>query len=236
MWKACVLLVGLCAVAHADDDPAAGLARHAAFTPGMLRATGGQSFVTAATSWSGASDRVRLDASGEAELYGPLRLVVHVADAFRESARPGIGAAVQLVDEAHHGVAGTAYVQYKAEGFSEPEGELEAVLAFGKRLGRVQATVDLAYGQDPEGNERDGELALAAQIEPLPGLFTGATARYRDALASTKEPIARDAFAGATSTFAVRSIAVSAMFGIAMIETDQRRYGAAATLAVGAVF
>ena len=236
MWKVWALIVCVGATAHAETGIAARLADQAAFTPGVSRAAGGSSFVNAVTSWSGASDRVQVDATGEAQLVGPVRLVVHVEDAFRDTARPGIGVGVQLLDERRHGAAATAYLHYKTEGFSEPEGELEAVIALGKQLGRLHAVVDVAYGQDPEGAERDGELAIAAQVEARPGLFTGAAVRYRDALGTTKEAIARDGFGGATSTLAVGSLAVTAMVGVAMVESSVRRYGPSATVAVGAVF
>jgi hypothetical protein len=239
---AVVLLLG--SSAHADpyevsEGIAHELAADAVFTPGMLRARdGGKGFVVAATEWSGASDRVRLDVLGEARVLGPVRLVVKVADAFRDSARPGIGAGVKWLDETKHGVGSTAYLFYKTEGFSEPEGELEAVVAFGRTLGAVRASLDLAYGQDPEGNERDGELAVAAQLEPRRGLFTGVVGRYRDALGSRKEAVVRDGFGGLSATLAAGRFGVTGMAGVAMIETQLTgtAVGPAATLAIGAAF
>ena len=216
------------------------LARDAAFTPNLLRAHDGTAagFVVASTAWSGPSDRVQLDALGEVRVYKQLRLIVRVADAFRDTAKPGIGAGYQFLDEARHGVSSTAYLQFKTEGFTEPEGELEAVLAFGRRFGAVRALLDVAYGQDPEGNERDGELALAAQVQARRGLHAGVTGRYRDALGSTKEAIARDAFGGAAATFAAGRFAVTGMLGVAMVQLHDAdaEVGAAATLAIGAGF
>ena len=244
-----VLVLVPAARAHADDAPPSvlsapvslsrRLAGDAAFTPGMLRAHDDASgFVVAATSLDGARDRAQLDALGEAHVYGPIRLIVRVADVFRDTARPGIGAGVQVLDEARHGISSTAYLQYKTEGFTEPEGELELVLAFGRRFGPLRAAVDLAYGQDPEGNERDGELALAGHAELVRGLFAGGVARYRDALGSTKEAIVRDGFGGATATLAFGRFGVTAMAGVAMVELRDmpRQVGPAATLAIGAAF
>lgn len=237
--KLCVLVGLVSTTARADElGVARTIADDAAFTPGLLRAHAEEtSFFTAATTWSGASGRVQLDALGEVHVYGPVRLVVRVADAFRDSAKPGLGAGIEVLDEARHGVAGTAYLQYKTEGFSEPEGELEAVFAVGKQLGAVRAVADIGYGQDPEGAERDGEFVLAAHVEPTDGMFTGGMVRYRDALGST-EAIVRDGFSGATATFAIDRFAVTAMAGVAMIETRStgRDFGAAATVAIGAGF
>src|SRR5262249_18752488 len=146
---------------------------------------------------------------------------------------------VQILQEAKHGVSFSGYLQYKPEGFTEPEGEVEAVLAFGKKLGDIRATANLAYGQDPEAAERDGEIALAGLYPVRPDLLAGLTARYRDALGSTKEAINRDLVGGATATFTVNRFAISALAGIAMIELQgglPRQTGAIGTLAVGAAF
>jgi hypothetical protein len=129
---------------------------------------------------------------------------------------------------------------YKAEGFSEPEGELEALASFGHTFGAVRAVANVAYGQDPEGNERDGELALGAQLHPLASLFAGAVARYRDALGSRGElGVVRDVFAGASATYVVDRFGISALAGLSEIETSATasfEAGASASLTVGAAF
>ena len=221
-------------VAHApaSDD---------AFTPGLAPAAGhGRAITTGVVAWNGASDKTSVDLNGEVNVFGPVRLVLRVDNVF-DSARPGIGAAVQWLREAKHGVSSSAYFVYKAEGFSEPEGELEALVAFGKQLGPVHGTLNVAYGQDPEGNERDGEAALGLHIEPIHGLFTGVIGRYRDALGSDGDKstkIVRDVLGGATATYVVGSFGVTATAGIAGVETTttSMQTGATAALSVGAVF
>lgn len=243
MMRTSVLVCVICAAAPASAD-VVGIARRLAddqaFTPGMLRANAGDEngFVVAATNWSGASDDVTLDAIGEVHVWGPVRLIASVANAFGDIAKPGIGAGVQLLREGRHGLDGTAYARFKTEGFTEPEGEVEAVLALSRHLGAVRASLDVAYGQDFEGTERDAELAAGGQLEVRRGLFAGVTARYRDGLGTTKEPIARDGIGGGTATLAFGRFAVSALAGIAMIETRgmPRQLGPAATLALGTAF
>ena len=225
-------------IAHAEGSD---LAADAAFTPGVLRAHDGDNtgFVVAATEFNGASDRVRLDVLGEVRVYGRVRAIAKVADAFRDVARPGGGIAVQWLDERRHGVAATAYVFFKTEGFSEPEGELEVTLAFGRRLGPIRAVADVAYGQDPEGKDRDAELAFAAHVEPRHNLFAGVVARYRDALGSRGEAgVLRDGFGGATATLATGRVAVTAQAGVGLVGTAMAgtTVGPAATIAVGASF
>jgi hypothetical protein len=128
----------------------------------------------------------------------------------------------------------TAYLLYKAEGFSEPEGEIEAAmaLAHGPLMGSV------TFGQDADAHDRDLEAALAARFELTRGVFAGAMARYRDALGTTGEALARDAFGGAMATLAVDRVAITAMAGAAGVQRIGSRFeaGAAATLAIGTAF
>ncbi|MEO7091832.1 MAG: hypothetical protein ABI175_01195 [Polyangiales bacterium] len=212
------------------------LATSATFTPGILRATdAGTGFIAASSDFDGARDAVRVSALGEVKLWWRLRAVVRVLDVFSDKPRPGIGAGVRWLDG---DITSTAYLMFKTEGFTEPEGELEALLSFERAFGAVHASANIAYGQDPEGNERDGELALVAHVEPRTGWFVGGTARYRDALGSTKEAVMRDGFVGPTSTLTFGAFAVSLNAGIAMAETRMtgRKYGPSTTLSLGAAF
>ena len=212
------------------------------FTPGLARAAAqDRGLLTGAVSWSGAADQTTVDFRGEVQVFGPVRLVLRVDNAF-DTARPGIGAAVQWLDERKHGVSSSAYFVYKAEGFTEPEGELEALVAFARQLGPVRGTLNLAYGQDPEGNERDGEVALGLHIEPIHALFAGVIGRYRDALGSNGDKgtgILRDALGGVAATYAIGRFGVTATAGFAGVETTMSgsmQGGAEAAFAVGAVF
>jgi hypothetical protein len=231
-------LLSAATIAHADDTIGQRFAAEGAFTPGVFRAyDSGNGFVTAAMTMDRARDRVLFDALGEAHVWGPFRALVRVLDVF-DAAKPGIGVGAQVLDERSHGVAATAYLQFKTEGFTEPEGELELVLAFGKQLGGVRTGANLAYGQDPEGNERDAEAALSAQIEPHANVLVGAVARYRDGLGTMKEPIARDAYGLLTGTFVTGRFAIVGAAGVAMVELHgmPREVGPAATLSIGAGF
>ena len=225
--------------APADDDT---------FTPGLTHAeTQGRGFATAVGSFNsasktadGTSKTTSFDLNGEVTVFGPVRLVLRVDNIF-DKARPGIGAAVQWLDERKHGISSSAYFSYKAEGFTEPEGELEGLLSFGKHFGPVRGTLNLAYGQDPEGRERDGEAALGLHVEPIHGLFTGVIGRYRDALGSNGDKatgIVRDALGGASATYVFGNFGVTATAGISGIATTttSMQTGAAAALSVGTVF
>ena len=54
--------------------------------------------------------------------------------------------------------------QYKAQGFNEPEGELEMIVSAGHRLGAAYTIVEAAFGADFDGRDRDGELAAAVTL------------------------------------------------------------------------
>lgn len=227
-------VAAFCGTAHAGD--ARELAASASFTPGILRATdAGQGFVDISSDFDGAASAVRISALGEVNLWWRLRAAVRLLDVFSDKPRPGIGAGLRWLDG---DTTSTAYLFFKTEGFTEPEGEIEALLAFEHAFGAVRASANIAYGQDPEGNERDGELALVAHVEARRGWFIGGTARYRDALGSTKESVIRDGFVGPTTTYTLGAFAVALNAGVAMTQTHMmaRKFGPATTLSLGAAF
>jgi hypothetical protein len=225
--------------APVDARPAA---KDHGFTPGLARAAApGVGIATSTVTYDGATDDTALDVRGELRVWGPFRLVLRV-DNVTDKARPGVGAAAQILDEGRHGVAGSAYFTYKAEGFTEAEGELEGLIALGKQLGPVHGTLNLAYGQDPEGNERDGEVALGLHIEPTSGLYTGVVGRYRDALGSNGDKgtgVLRDVLGAATATYVAGRFGVTAIAGVSGVELlDQgsMKAGVTGALEVGSAF
>ena len=236
---------------HLDDSADLPVAARApanddSFTPGLTHASSaGRAITTAVASWNGAAHTTGVDLNGEIQIWGPFRLVLRVDNVINDAsakARPGIGGAVQFLSEAKHGVNASAYFSYKAEGFTEAEGELEGLMSFGKQFGAVHSTLNLAYGQDPEGVERDGEAALGLHIEPVRGLFTGVVGRYRDALGSKGDKgtgILRDALGGLSATYVIGSFGITGTAGIAGIKTvasGSMQGGAEAAMSVGAVF
>jgi len=249
-----ILLLASAPLAHAETADEAAAAQVAArepangdsFTPGLTHASGpALAGIGTTLTLNGAAHTTTLDMNGEVQIWGPFRLVLRVDNVTASNngkARPGIGGAAQILDERKHGVAGSAYVSYKAEGFTEGEGEIEGLLSFGKQFGALHSTLNLAYGQDPEGNERDGELALGLHIEPMPGLFTGVVGRFRDALGSNGDKgtgVLRDALGAVSATYAIGRFGVTASAGIAGIKTTTSggmQSGAEAAFTLGAVF
>jgi hypothetical protein len=131
-------------------------------------------------------------------------------------ARPSGGLRAQALRQAAHGVDASVAVAYRPEGFTEPEGELEAVLAVARRFGRLGAFANVAYGQDPEGHERDAEARIATLWNATTSTSVGVDARVRTALgtspAGTTEP-RLDVAGGPLAVIAIGPVALLGQVG-----------------------
>ena len=125
--------------------------------------------------------------------------------------------------------------------------EIEALVSLEKQFGSVRGLVNVAYGQDAEAKERDGEVAVSVHTTVIPNrLIAGVVGRYRDALGSNGDKstgVLRDMFGGAAGTVAVGPLGLTAMFGfagyqVAATSATPKTFstGVAGTLAVGGGF
>jgi hypothetical protein len=135
--RALIVVAALAGVAHASDG------RELVSITAGTRAGDGGGFVLGQSDWN-STEGLRLTAGAEVNVWRHVRAVLRVED-LGNSGRPGAGLAYVLAPYA------TAYLLYKAEGFSEPEGELEAALA----LGHGPLTGSMTYGQDVDAKSRD---------------------------------------------------------------------------------
>jgi hypothetical protein len=126
-----------------------------------------------------------MESHAEVRVFGPvaLRVGTELGDTSGQ-VRPSVGARLQFLSERRHGVDGAVSVSYRAEGFTEAEGEIETVLAFGRAFGRALVVGNVAYGQDPEGRERDGEARVAVLGAIARRLRLGVDGRWRFDLGS----------------------------------------------------
>lgn len=243
-----VSIVLAAAPARAEDDsstPTAkpttfAIADDSSFVPNLQPANHASDVLAlATTTYDRATRATTLDLRGELRLYKDLRLVLRV-DNLADHGRPGIGASYQFLSEARHGIASTAYLVYKTEGFTEVEGEIEALVAFGKTLGPVSGVINLAYGQDADAKERDGEVAVQGHTAIGEHFLVGVTGNYRDALGSGGDRgVLRDLFVGATGSVVVSPVVVTAMAGLAGVQTTGMTgitTGPSVALAVGTGF
>ena len=225
--RALILVALMAGVAQAGAD-----GRELVSITAGTRAGDGGGFVLGQSDWN-STEGLSLTAGAEVAVWRHVRAVLRVED-LGNNGRPGAGLAYVLAPYA------TAYLLYKAEGFSEPEGEIEASMALARPVGPLLLAGSLTYGQDVDAKNRDIEGAAAGRVEVVDRVFAGVMARYRDALGTTGEALARDGFGGAVATLVVDRLAISAMAGVSGVQktgTGQHfETGAAATLAIGAAF
>jgi hypothetical protein len=183
-------------------------------------------------------------ASAEVALWSNLALRVGATNTEGGHAmRPSLGARVQLLDERRFGIDAGAAVFYRAEGFTEPEGEIETVLTVGRHLGESYLIANLVYGQDPDGHERDGELRIGL-LYPLGTRFqVGADGRARLDLGSDRtrraergEPTA-DLLFGPVGTVRIDPLVLCMQGGASAVRSaGLTTWGAAVLAGVGSAF
>jgi hypothetical protein len=256
----CVVLAPSAALAQ-DLTPAttgsAGDAAHqGVFLPFSMGATvaGGEGTSAAISTFSGydtAYSQAQFQAIGELRVWGPIALRIGAAYAPTQDSRvrPTAGVHVQLLKQSTSGVDGSVAVSYKPEGLTQPEGEVESVLAIGRSFGALTAIANLAYGQDPDGHERDGEARISGLYALSTTVQGGIDARTRFSLGSQLTKIVPnheavfDLVAGPLIEWApARLIEVSAQAGFSAARFPllnapaQLRTGAIALGGVGFVF
>lgn len=227
------------------SPPLVQLVSDGVFTPLSLPARVG---TTRAFAWgNGGYDSARkgavADTAAEVQLWGPIALrggATYSNDSDRM--RPSVGLRAQVLRQESSGVDGTVSVFYKAEGFTEAEGEIETFLSIGHAFERTSVVGNLVYGQDPEGNERDGELR-ASVIRGVGRFGFGLDSRARTALgtqhgtAAVKEP-KYDAALGALGTVTLGGLVLFAEAGPNVVKMPQTaaRDGLIAFAGVGSAF
>lgn len=185
---------------------------------------GRRAFVTGLGGHDNARNSASFEALTEVHVWGPfaLRGGAVYTNAGR-TLKPSFGARVGLLREGRHGVDGAFGVFYKPEGLTEPEGEIEGVVSLGRHLGATYLIGNLAYGQDPEGNERDGEVRVAA-IRPVSEIvFVGFDGRTRFDLGSNAAKLAAnheatfDLLAGPLASIVLGPMALSLHGGVSSV-------------------
>jgi hypothetical protein len=170
----------------------------------------------------------------DATVYGPLALragVSYLPDSVNASAQPHIGARVQLLRQAKHGLDLGFGAFYRLERFSEEEGLIQAMLTGAFRHGHTGLFANLVYGQDAEGDDQEGEVLFALLQQVHDAVQVGFESRGRFKLAST-DPKRRDVpietaeiSVAPTLSFAVGPVAFLAQAGGSAIHVQDWRVG-----------
>lgn len=261
-------LASLCALsvwasaslAHAQTSPDADAPAPASVSESVQRANDGGGYLPLSLSprveasrvlaagfggYDSAKKSAAMRSFAEARVYRTLalRIGARLAEG-SQRVRPSVGARAQLLSEQEHGVALGVALFYQAEGFTEPEGEIETTLSVGRRFGRVLLLGSLSYGQDPEGNERDGEVSVAGLARLAPWAHLGLDGRGRFDLGSNRAKLALtneptfDVDAGPVLQLALGPLALSAHAGVSVFERvdEQTQLGLVALAGLGTAF
>jgi len=252
-WLVCVAVLAAAARAQAQESteirqtarPTDIVAGEGAFLPQTLSARVGstQAFAFGSGGLDSSRTGPLIDSAVEVSVWGPLALRVQATYSNdTKKMRPSVGGRAQLLRQERHGIDGAITVFYKTEGFTEAEGEIETFASVGRRFEYLSVVGNLVYGQDPEGNERDGEVRAAVWHQGR-RLALGLDTRARFALgtqhgrAATSEP-SFDFLAGPVATVVVGPVALFAESGPSVFRPagGPTRAGAAALAGVGAAF
>jgi len=216
-----------------------------AFLPQALSARVGstQGFALGSAGFDSARSGPLIDSAVEVSVWGPFALRVQATYSNdTKKMRPSIGGRAQLLRQEQHGIDGAITVFYRTEGFTEAEGEIETFASVGRRFESFSAVGNLVYGQDADGNERDGEIRAAVWHQGR-RLALGLDTRARFAIgtqhgrAATSEP-SFDFFAGPIATVLAGPVALFAESGpsVFRLAGGPTRAGAVALAGVGAAF
>jgi hypothetical protein len=104
-----------------------------------------------------------------------------------DNVRPNVGLRAQVLRQQNHGVDGAAAFNYRQERYVEDGGLLEAVLSVGRTGDSFTSFANVAYAQDPEADDFEGEVRGAALYRLAPALAAGLQASYRRDLGSTDQ-------------------------------------------------
>lgn len=191
-----------------------------------------RAFGTALGGYEGARESGQLEGRAEVTVYGPIAVRAGVVyTGATEQLRPSVGARVQALSQDDQGLDLSIGVFYKPEGFTEGEGEIEGVIALGRRFGQVGLFADLVYGQDPEGRERDGELRLAGLYAATARLQLGLDSRMRFDLGTEDEKLEEeggaeyDLVAGPLVSYTLGPIALGVLAGVSVVGTPDTLVG-----------
>jgi len=210
------------------------------------RVTDDRATVTTWAGYDGAKRSPLITAVAEARI---IRRLVFVAGAGYTADMPGaptfrpqLGLRAQLLDQAKHGIDAGASVLYRQDLFSNEGGFFEGIVALERRQGRVRVMSNLLYGQDGEGDDRDGEVRLAAMYEAGHGLLVGFDSRYRHSLWSsdpnrfTRDRPEYELMAAPTASFSYGSWAVMAEAGVSSVRTTVTSNGVIALGGLASTF
>jgi hypothetical protein len=209
----------------------------------------GRATVVASTGYDGARGSATFGATADVRVWGPVAfrvgatyLPAPVASADAARMQPNFGVRVQLLDQNHHGIDGAVGLTLRKDRYTQDDGELQLTLMAARRVGRLGLFANAAYGQDGEGDDRDGTVNLAALYAAGDHLQLGLDSRLRFDLFSTDQRRAvrgepgYDLVIGPTAAVPLGSLALIGQVGYAAVKTRAFSSGVVALGGVGTSF
>ena len=130
--------------------------------------------------------------------------------------KPGIGAQWQFQGRAGEPLAMSVYAQFRSEGFTQPEGEIETFILGTYRVGRGELSFNAGAGSDVEGAEKDVEFKLAGGYYRSSNWLLGAENENRWGFGTRTGSLGvlHDHFAGPMSQYRVGRVLMTAAVGL----------------------
>jgi hypothetical protein len=186
-------------------------------------------------------------AAAEVRLFGPVALrggvtYVSALDAGEGAWQPHVMLRAQVLRQSAHGLDASVGAAYRLERFTPDAGMVQALVTLGRRFGAVTTLANVAYGQDPEGDDREGDVRVAALVRATDALLVGVDASARfDLFSSDARRAARgehelDLAAGPVAAFAIGDWALLAQAGVSASRAQVTKVGALALAGIGASF
>ena len=184
---------------------------------------------------------------GDVRLFGPLDLRLGLTylsnvDVGQNQFEPVIGLRLRILQQAQHGIDLATALFYRRDRYTSDEGMIQLNVAAARRFDRLGLFANLAYGQDPEGDDRDGDAALAVLYEVALPLQVGVEGHVRFDIASDdpRREMRRqgplDLQAGPVVHYALGPAILVAEAGVSAYRFENTRAGVYAIGGVGGVY
>jgi hypothetical protein len=192
--------------------------------------------------WAGydqARDSLTFRSHADLHVYGPLDArvgVTYLPNTMQNAMQPHAGLRVRLLTQENDGLDLGLGAFYRMERFTDDEGLMQGLLTAATHIGRLALLGNLSYGQDPEGDDREGDVGLAALYELSAALHVGVESRLRFDLGSqdpkraARRDTSFDAIVAPTVGYSVGPVALLAQAGVSTMRAKSWRAG---TIAMG---
>jgi hypothetical protein len=237
--RATICLIAILAVpstASADPEARARLGAGDGLSIVKSATEGSTASVTATTGWDDARHAASTMIAADGRVGHGISVLAGASAEPGGRWRPYAGARINVLSSETQPVDLAFSLAYKAEGFTEPDGELELVASVGRRFGAAYVLLDGAYGQDPEGRDRDAEIG-GAVMTSIGSIIASTTSRARYALGAKRDFQALwDVVADVGAAYPFGRYAARGAVGVSAMRTSTIVAGPLATISLSAFF